>query len=126
MEITNCLLSIKCRKERSTAPGGPDLHGNWARPALLSPDTAEEKSLRVKELAEIPPTCLPCTPCLSTTTRTAGRAISRGHREEGVATRAITLSKKKKNSAIVRVCQLRMIVWLVEPPPVFSAERLSC
>ncbi|MGH8134390.1 MAG: hypothetical protein ACRETP_14400, partial [Steroidobacteraceae bacterium] len=32
-------------------------------------------------------------------------------------------SKKNKNSAIVRVCQLRMIVWLVEPPPVSSADH---
>src|ERR1700741_459199 len=30
--------------------------------------------------------------------------------------------KNKKKSAIVRVCQLRMIVWLVEPPPVSSAD----
>src|SRR6266478_6422707 len=50
------------------------------------------------------------------------RVIGRRRRVEGVATRAITV-RNKKNSAIVRVCQLRMIVWLVEPPPVSSADH---
>src|SRR5215469_12692225 len=49
------------------------------------------------------------------------RVIRRRHREEGVANKSNKFEKNKKNSAIVRVCQLRMIVWLVDPPLVSSA-----
>src|SRR5580658_3076579 len=49
------------------------------------------------------------------------RVTGRRHREEGVANKSNNVEKKKKNSAIVRVCQLRMIVWLVDPPLVSSA-----
>ena len=42
----------------------------------------------------------------------------------GSRNKSNNVRKNKKNSAIVRVCQLRMIVWLVDPPLVSSAGRL--
>src|SRR6266513_6185934 len=87
-----------------------------------APAGGARKSSSLKELAPASATCLTCRACLLTTTAKGGRVTGRRHRVEGVATRAITV-RNKKNSAIVRVCQLRMIVWLVEPPLVSSADH---
>jgi len=45
----------------------------------------------------------------------------RRHRAEGASQEEQQVRDKNKNSAIVRVCQLRMIVWLVDSPLVSSA-----
>jgi hypothetical protein len=63
---------------------------------------------------------LACCPCLLTTT---GGVTGRRHRAEGASQEEQQVRDKNKKRAIVRVCQLRMIVWLVDPPLVSSASH---
>jgi len=113
MEIT---LPMGARFSRYRGP-------TRCRAAQISPivrPAGGKNSSFLKSVARCSAARLTCCTCLLTTT---GGVTGRRHRAEGASQEEQQVRDKNKNSAIVRVCQLRMIVWLVDPPLVSSASH---